>query len=120
MRQIISALAMLIILGSNAVLATPVHKFSFNQKYGTEGTALDSCTTCHTSAPSFNPYGSDLSALGSQTPIADRLAAIENEDSDDDTVNNLQEITVDGTFPGDPSSVPAAATAWGDIKALFR
>ena len=36
MRQIIPALAILIILGSNAVFATPTNKFVFNQTYGTD------------------------------------------------------------------------------------
>ncbi len=72
----------------------------FNSTYGTAGTVLDTCSTCHSNTPSLNPYGSALSGAG------DNFAAIENLDSDGDGFTNIQEIKA-LTFPGDPSSHPA-------------
>lgn len=65
------------------------------------GTPLNNCTLCHTVPPVLNSYGSDLKG-------ADRnFAAIENEDSDNDSFSNITEIQA-GSFPGDPASVPAS------------
>jgi len=77
-----------------------------------------SCTTCHVSAPSLNPYGTDLQAAllpGAARPLAeadftaalpDALAAVEELDSDGDGVDNLTEILA-GSSPSDGGSVPA-------------
>ncbi len=76
----------------------------FNSRYGTSGTVLDTCSVCHSSVPSLNPYGKDLHSAG------DNFAAIENMDSDGDGWTNIQEIKA-LTFPGDPTSHPAGTPA---------
>lgn len=75
-------------------------------------TAAQSCVLCHSSVPSLNSYGADMGSMD--------FTAIEGLDSDGDGVTNGQEINVDCTLPGDPSSVPVTVDTWGDIKALFR
>jgi hypothetical protein len=75
----------------------------FDTLYGTTGTSLDSCSTCHTSnIPALNPYGTDLQNNGNN------FQAIENLDSDGDGFTNIQEIRA-GTLPGDPTSHPASS-----------
>jgi hypothetical protein len=81
--------------------STPDHLNAFNQKYGTSGSKLDSCQTCH-SSPSpdktnLNPYGKDFGGAGHD------FGAIEPKDSDGDGVTNIDEINK-RTFPGDPAS----------------
>jgi hypothetical protein len=77
----------------------------FNLKYGTGGTQLDDCITCHISSNpdgnhELNPYGDDFKDKGHD------FEAIELMDSDDDGFSNKAEINA-MTFPGDPDSVPA-------------
>ncbi len=75
-------------------------------------TAANTCVLCHTTIPTLNPYGGDYSG---------DWVAIEGTDSDGDTVNNGQEIIVDCTLPGDPTSVtPNDDLTWGAIKALYN
>ena len=75
---------------------------------GISGTKLNSCSTCHTSAPNLNAYGSDY-ANGGRDVAA--LTAIENLDSDGDGFSNIVEISA-GFFPGNANDHPvAAATA---------
>ncbi|MFB0532854.1 MAG: hypothetical protein ACETVU_04210 [Desulfatiglandales bacterium] len=76
----------------------------FNLKYGTGGTQLDDCITCHISSNpdgnhELNPYGFDFGGKGHD------FEAIELMDSDDDGFSNKAEINA-MTFPGDPDSVP--------------
>ncbi len=73
---------------------------NFNTTYGTAGTRLDTCSTCHVSESnfSFNPYGSDFRDAGS-------LTAIESLDSDGDGFTNIDEI-VALTFPGNSNDPP--------------
>ncbi|MBI5684478.1 MAG: choice-of-anchor D domain-containing protein [Verrucomicrobia bacterium] len=78
---------------------------SFNTRYGTSGTKLNSCGVCHTSATnpgSRNSYGS---AFGNGS-----YASIEPLDSDGDGFTNLAEITA-RTWPGLASDFPAGTTA---------
>ena len=70
----------------------------------TAGTPLASCSTCHTSVPSLNPYGSALRANGFN------FGAIEGLDSDGDGVSNLQEI-FNLTNPGVAQAAPPTTTA---------
>jgi hypothetical protein len=65
------------------------------------GTPLNSCSLCHTAPPVLNSYGSDWKAANRS------FAAIESEDSDNDTFSNITEIEA-GTFPGSAASVPAS------------
>ncbi|NIQ39536.1 MAG: hypothetical protein GTN81_13240, partial [Proteobacteria bacterium] len=73
----------------------------FNNYYGTSGTQLDACITCHTSG-SFdrNPYGMDYQDNGFN------FGVIETLDSDGDGFGNITEIDA-LTFPGDSNSQPA-------------
>jgi MYXO-CTERM domain-containing protein len=82
---------------------------SFNTEYTTAGTALDDCTTCHTSGSSFNLYGSAIDTAGGRGTDAGLAAiqAVEGDDSDGDTFTNIVEINA-LTFPGDDTSFPAA------------
>jgi len=81
--------------------ATSGRLTSFNSTYGTAGTPLDSCSTCHTSVPALNSYGI------AENNVNDNFQAVENLDSDGDGFTNIQEIRA-LTFPGDSSSHPAA------------
>jgi hypothetical protein len=107
-------------------LGTSGHLSAFRTRYNiAQGSNLNSCITCHMSAPPVFPfarnlYGQDLDEIGNQVSINVRLQMIEPIDSDGDTVINFTEITVNGTFSGDPTSVPTATTVWGEIKALFQ
>ena len=90
----------------------------FNDRYGTRGTPLDSCITCHTSSNpdgnnELNPYGADFEAKGHE------FEAIELWDSDDDGFSNKAEINA-MTFPGDPDSVPAGDSGCFITTAAFR
>jgi hypothetical protein len=70
----------------------------FNDTYGTAGTRLDSCITCH-STINLNPYGDDFQDNGFSFDAVDPM------DSDDDGFSNITEINA-RTFPGDPADVP--------------
>lgn len=82
--------------------AKPEYLQGFNKKYGTQGTKLDSCNTCHTTtqdADHLNPYGTDFRKANRD------YGAIEGLDSDGDGFKNIDEINA-GTFPGDPNDNP--------------
>ncbi len=88
-----------------AAEATSSIKSQFNQRYGTQGSRLDTCKTCHTTANDaehLNPYGRDLASRNVD------FAAVEPLDSDGDGAKNIDEINA-RTFPGDPSDKPGAA-----------
>ena len=89
---------------------------TFNDVYGTSGTRLDTCSTCHTTGRSTNPYGTDLKTKFSLMTIPEEgnlteeqtldafrtaLRDIEELDSDNDRHSNIEEIRA-RTFPGDP------------------
>ena len=89
-----------------AVLSPPAHSkpeylSEFNKRYGTTGSKLDSCQTCHASqspdADNLNPFGKDFGGAGHD------FGPIEPKDSDGDGVSNIDEIKK-RTFPGDPAS----------------
>ena len=92
---------------------------TFNDVYGTAGTRLDTCDTCHTTGRSTNPYGTNLKSEFSRM-IAPReenltgldafragLQDIEELDSDNDRFSNIEEIRA-RTFPGDPEDHPVS------------
>ena len=94
-------LIMLSLVGTPGALALSSIKSSFNTQYGTAGTSLDTCNTCH--SPSLfdiggsnpvNYYGRDLFNSGIN------FVSIEGTDSDGDGYTNLAEINA-RTFPGD-------------------
>jgi hypothetical protein len=87
---------------SSPAQSKPEYLSEFNKKYGTTGSRLDSCSTCHTTsqdAQHLNAYGTDF---GKHTHD---FGAIEPLDSDGDGVSNLDEIR-GGAFPGDPNDYP--------------
>ncbi|MBM4252132.1 MAG: hypothetical protein FJ146_09190 [Deltaproteobacteria bacterium] len=64
------------------------------------GTGQASCTTCHTGAPSLNPYGRCLKdALARSRTIEAAAKAVMNQDCDGDGIVNLEEFA-SGTEPG--------------------
>jgi hypothetical protein len=103
----IAVLSALLSMAGFAVLVSPAmgkpeYLAEFNKKYGTQGTKLDSCTTCHTTtqdAQHLNPYGADFAKHNHD------FGSIEPLDSDGDGFKNIDEIKA-GTFPGDPEDYP--------------
>jgi len=90
---------------SPGVHAVEPYLIDFNAFYGTAGTALDSCLVCHTSTNggNRNDYGNafDLAKTNNNTAgVQAALLAIELDDSDGDSIDNISEINA-GTFPGD-------------------
>ncbi len=79
---------------------------AFNTKYGTTGTNLDSCSTCHGSSgtSTWNPYGQEL-RNNIASGIQSALTTAEPKDSDGDGYKNIDEIHA-RTLPGDASSYP--------------
>ena len=76
---------------------------AFNARYGTDGTKLDDCATCHNDDFTRNDYGADIEAQGGAIDAA--LVAVESLDSDGDTYSNIDEITA-RTWPGDATDFP--------------
>jgi hypothetical protein len=100
-----------------AIAATPLaasarsgYLSTFNSKYGTTGTALDACATCHGSSTSIrNSYGLDVeNRLLAGEAIGTALTNVEPLDSDGDTYTNIVEIQA-RSLPYDARSVPAPA-----------
>jgi hypothetical protein len=85
---------------SPAAESTPDNLNAFNKQYGTQGSKLDSCLTCHqsqaASKDNLNPYGTDYGRS------EHNFGAIEGKDSDGDGVTNIDEINK-RTFPGNPA-----------------
>ncbi len=100
------------IAGSGDVWAKSAYLTSFNTKYGTSGTVLNTCGICHVNpngGGTRTSYGNDFLANGDSF-----TAALEARDSDGDTYTNLAEITA-RTFPGDAASKPAGGGTTADI-----
>jgi cytochrome c5 len=68
------------------------------------GTPLDSCSLCHSSGSSLNPYG--VAYFGGGRNLA-AFGLIETDDSDGDEFTNLEEINA-LTFPGNVNDSPAS------------
>ncbi len=96
-------LALLMLAGTDTAAAKSSFLGDFNVRYGTAGSVLDSCSTCHSAVPSLNSYGSAWKNNGKS------FAVIESLDSDSDGFTNLQEIQA-LTWPGDPASFPSGGT----------
>ena len=106
---------MLLLLTVTALIAVPgglglsSYLNAFNAKYGTDGTNLDTCNTCHAGVPDLNPYGEAVA--GQSGTIDQRLTNVESMDSDGDGLTNIEEIN-DLTFPGnvsDPGVTPTVS-----------
>jgi len=86
------------------LMAKSQYLTQFTSKYGSS--SISTCALCHQgSPPALNPFGSDFASasIGNHT----FNSALESRDSDGDGFSNLAEINAH-TFPGDPSSKPAA------------
>lgn len=123
MKRLLTTVIIVLALAS-AAWARNTYLSSFNGQYGTSGTKLDSCSTCHEASFNRNAYGSDFEkALGvSGATQSTALVAIEAMDSDGDGASNAAEIAA-GTFPGDPGDTPVVsvrADSWTNIKSLYR
>ncbi|MBI2912525.1 MAG: hypothetical protein HYY03_01235 [Chloroflexi bacterium] len=104
-------------LTASQVFGFAGHQAAFNTKYGTAGSKLDSCTTCHLADFSGkNPYGLALVAQGGGD-INVRLAAVESLDSDGDGVSNIAEINA-RTWPGDAADYPSIQDQLGACLAV--
>ncbi|MHB0975584.1 MAG: PKD domain-containing protein [Candidatus Aquicultorales bacterium] len=99
--HVLLAAAVIAVFGSaGSALAFGNYLTSFNTKYGTTGTKLDSCALCHPVGYTRNVYANDYRNNGYN------FTAIENLDSDGDGSNNLTEINA-RTLPGDAADKPA-------------
>ena len=80
---------------------------TFNAKYGTSATRLNTCSVCHTaSIPALNSYGNAFkNKWKSGLTPGQALGAIQPLDSDRDTFTNIREIKA-RTFPGRKASHP--------------
>jgi len=92
-----------------------IFKTTYDIKAGSTLTKAG-CTVCHVSkagGPKFNPYGTDvrkqLTDANTKQLTKEMLQKIEEVDSDNDGVFNIDEIKAD-TLPGDPNSAPAKVT----------
>lgn len=94
-------LAVIVLIVAPMAAARPTYFASFNQKYDTSDTKLNSCNTCHTSGGGSprNPYGIAYSTSGRD------FTSIETFDSDNDGFTNIEEINA-LTLPGDPNDYP--------------
>ena len=81
------------------------YTLAHNTYPGMVGTRIDSCSFCHSSVPSLNPYGQAYKNGGRN--LASSLTNIESLDSDGDGFTNIQEIKA-LTFPGDATDHPTA------------
>ncbi len=84
---------------------------TFNTKYSTANTRLDTCSLCHGSSTSIrNSYGLAVEGqLASGSTIDKALTNVEPLDSDGDSYTNKAEITA-LTFPGNASDHPVTTT----------
>jgi hypothetical protein len=101
------------VLGAGTVLALaspvgghPAYLQAFNDVYGTRGTKLDNCGTCHDSNYQNDYQIAVRTKLYELGDIAKALKAVEALDSDGDKFTNLQEIKA-RTLPGDPGDFPS-------------
>ena len=76
----------------------------FTSTYPNSATSSFSCSICHTSVPTRNPYGAAYAAAGHN------FKTIESQDSDGDGATNIVEINA-GTNPGSAASKPPTTVA---------
>lgn len=109
---ILAAVLLMTALGTPVVLGKSAYVGSFAEAYpGVKGSRLAACVTCHTPDLKLNAYGNDLARVGMQ------YTRVEANDSDGDGFSNLVEIKA-LTFPGDPTSKPAAGKPSPDASQL--
>ena len=112
MKENISAVlvvALALVLGFAGIVSANTGALAnFNTQYAGNSFG-NSCSICHTTAPTTNPYGAALVGAGGTggSILPAQFVAVEGLDSDGDTFTNLQEINA-GTFPGNPASFPVS------------
>ncbi len=119
MRHLLQVLAAGLVLGYVGVAqAHSGYLTTFDGKYGTSGTRLDTCDTCHVpGGKTRNPFGLDVQAQFYPATNVDAatlsaaLTAVEPLDSDGDTYSNITEIRA-LTFPGDPNDKPVSTITY--------
>ena len=98
-------LTVIALIGIPQALASDTYPAEFTAQYpNTVNSKLNSCSTCHTSAPTRNPYGAAWRTAGYS------FTAIEGADSDGDGYTNLEEINA-LTYPGDANDFPVSNNA---------
>lgn len=97
----LSITATVVLIASAVALGYSSYLNSFNTRYGTAGSRLDTCDLCHIppSKTVRNPYGVDYANDGHN------FAAIDTLDSDNDGWTNIDEIN-SRSFPGDSLDFP--------------
>ena len=107
----LAVVAIFLLVGSTALLATMDNLKAFNEKYPDAKAKLGKCSTCQVKPlpkkgeADLNPYGKDVkSTIDPKDPAKKPdFAKIEQKDSDGDGVKNIDEIKK-GTNPGDKNS----------------
>ncbi|MDO8727172.1 MAG: Ig-like domain-containing protein [Candidatus Methanoperedens sp.] len=98
-------LTVIALIGIPQALASDTYPAEFTAQYpNTVNSKLNSCSTCHTSVPTRNPYGAAWRTAGYS------FTAIEGADSDGDGYTNIVEINA-LTFPGDANDFPISNNA---------
>jgi hypothetical protein len=115
MKRLFSILSVvtLLLAGYAVAYATNGYMSSFNNRYGTSGTAIGVCLVCHTTTPSLNSYGNAFKNN------AHNYATVEPLDSDNDGFTNIAEIDA-RTFPGNASSKSAVSDTTVPTITAFR
>lgn len=117
--QVVHAVLLAALVAPAGAHARSPYLGSFDARYGTSGTRLDTCNTCHGGSTStFNPYGDAVAGrLVAGRTIDQAFADVEPIDSDGDGFANLAEIQA-LAFPGDaadkPATTPTCPDADGD------
>jgi hypothetical protein len=116
---------LLSVLLGTAVWAKPPAPSLFCQQYPSAPSCSGqtaSCITCHVAPPELNAFGLDVRSHLSgpfETGLLAALAAVEGNDSDGDGAKNLEEI-LQGTWPGDPASVPTTLPVSEGSNPFYR
>ena len=122
MKRAIWSSLFLIALLTSLSIAYPNYLQNFNVRYGTATSLLDNCGVCHGASTSqLNPYGQSFAdSLVTHPNVDSALVYIEQLDSDEDGVININEIMA-RSLPGDPdSTTPVETITWGELKGLFE
>ena len=103
----VAGLAIAVMAAPGVASAKSAFLTTFNAKYGTSATKLNTCSVCHTaSIPGLNSYGNAFkNKWKSGLKVGQALGAIQTLDSDRDTFTNIREIRA-RTFPGRKASHP--------------
>ena len=103
-KLLVILLAMVFIIGAvGSARASSDYVGDFTTAYPGSATSSFSCSICHTSEPTRNPYGAAWRSANYN------FTTIESQDSDGDGATNIVEINA-GTNPGSATSKPTTPT----------